>query len=66
MRLSRSASKLRPIVGDLCARQANLQREAHAKLAAEIPAEQGYRAAVAEMAGGAWSVALADRQHSGI
>jgi hypothetical protein len=48
------AATLRPVIEDLRARQANLQRgarrQAHAKLAAEIPAEQAYRAAVAEMA----------------
>jgi hypothetical protein len=47
------AATLRPVIEDLRARQANLQRrarrQAHAKLAAEIPAEQAYRAAVAEM-----------------
>lgn len=47
------AATLRPVIEDLRARQANQQRgarrQAHAKLAAEIPAEQAYRAAVAEM-----------------
>jgi site-specific DNA recombinase len=45
---------LRQVIEDLRARQANLQRgarrQAHAKHGAEIPAEQAYRAAVAEMA----------------
>ena len=45
---------LRPIIEDLRGRQANLRRasvrQAQAKLAAAIPAEEAYRAAVAEMA----------------
>jgi rubredoxin len=49
------AGTFRPIVvAELRARQSKLQRsarqEAHAKLASEIPAEEGYRTAVAEMA----------------
>ena len=45
---------LRPIVEELRARQSKLRRaarqEAQTKLASEVPAEEGYRAAVAEMA----------------
>ena len=48
------AATLRPIVEELRGKQANLRRaslrQAQAKLVAEIPAEEAYRAAVADMA----------------
>ena len=48
------AGTLRQVVEDLRAREANLKRgarrQAQAKLAGQIPAEEAYRAAVAEMA----------------
>jgi hypothetical protein len=48
------AATLRQVIEELRTRQANLQRgtrrQAQAKLAAEVPAEEAYKAAVAEMA----------------